>query len=156
MLSIDIPGHGALRLAHLVMDFNGTLAIDGKRIPGVKKRLRRLADVLRLHVVTADTFGRVRAELKDLPCEIVVLGPSRQDAGKAAYVRRLGAGRTACLGNGRNDRLMVGLAALGIVVIQKEGAAAETVRAADVLVHDVRDALDLLLHPLRLVASLRN
>jgi soluble P-type ATPase len=51
---------------------------------------------------------------------------------------------------------MLRAAALGIVTVQREGAAAEAVRAADILVHDVRDALDLLLEPRRLGATLRS
>jgi soluble P-type ATPase len=74
----------------------------------------------------------------------------------ARYVRRLGAGRTACIGNGRNDRLMLRAAALGIAVILAEGASAETVRAADIVVGDIGHALDLLLEPTRLLATLRS
>ncbi|TAK86248.1 MAG: ATPase P [Betaproteobacteria bacterium] len=155
MLSVDIPGYGALRLAHLVLDFNGTLAVDGRLLPGARERLRRLAGELRVHVITADTFGKARAELKGLRCELVILGTRAQDRAKAAYVRRLGAAGTACIGNGRNDRLMLRVAALGIAVIQGEGAAPETVRAADVVVNDLLDGLGLLLNPLRLVATLR-
>ena len=55
-----------------------------------------------------------------------------------------------------NDRLMLQVAGLGIVVVQAEGAAVQTVLAADVLSPDILTALDLLLHPLRLVATLRS
>jgi len=47
-------------------------------------------------------------------------------------------------------------AALGIATVQREGAAVEAMRGADIVVHDVRDALDLLLQPRRLVATLRS
>lgn len=155
MVNVDILGFGALRLANLVLDFNGTLAVDGRLLPGVKERLRRLADFLSVHVVTADTFGKARSQLKDTRCRIAVLGMRSQDRAKAAYVRRLHAPNTACIGNGRNDRLMLRIAALGIAVIQAEGAAPETVREADIVAIDVCDALDLLWKPLRLVATLR-
>ena len=46
-------------------------------------------------------------------------------------------------------------AAVGIVVIGAEGAAAHTVQAADLVVTSPLDALDLLLRPARLVAGLR-
>jgi soluble P-type ATPase len=51
---------------------------------------------------------------------------------------------------------MLRTAALGMAVIQAEGAAAAALKEADVVVTDVRDALDLLLNPLRLVAALRS
>lgn len=51
---------------------------------------------------------------------------------------------------------MLRMAGVGIAVVQAEGASAEAVAAADVLVPSVTDALDLLLRPRRLVASLRS
>ena len=50
---------------------------------------------------------------------------------------------------------MMKAVALGIAVVQAEGAAAATLMAADVIAPTVCDALDLLLHPLRLKATLR-
>jgi soluble P-type ATPase len=155
-LSIDIPGFGALRLEHLVLDYNGTLGIDGRLIPGVKLRLSRLAASLAVHVITADTFGKARGSLRDVDCSLEILRQGGEDRAKAALVRRLGAGRVVCIGNGRNDRLMLRTAALGIATVQCEGAAVEAMRGADIVVHDVRDALDLLLQPRRLVATLRS
>ncbi|MEJ2345696.1 MAG: ATPase P [Gammaproteobacteria bacterium] len=156
MLQISIPGVGVLRVEHLVLDFNGTLAVDGALLEGVRERLSRLAQDLRIHVVTADTFGRAGQELEGLPCELAVLKREGQAQAKYAYVESLGASVTACVGNGRNDRLMVEAAALGVAVVQGEGAAGATVAAADVVAPDVRAALDLLLEPMRLVATLRD
>jgi len=155
MLNIEIPGFDALRLEHLVLDYNGTLAIDGALIDGVRRRLIDLASRLRIHVITADTFGNVRSALTGLSCELTILPAEHQAAGKLAYVERLGAARTACVGNGRNDRLMLKEAALGIAVIQGEGTAVEALISARVVVPDIVGALDLLAHPLRLVATLR-
>jgi soluble P-type ATPase len=155
MFEVSIPGFAVLRLKHLVLDYNGTLALDGELLPGVDERLRRLADSMTLHVVTADTFGTAGARLAHLPCELVVLPGDGQAQAKRSYVERLGASQAACIGNGRNDRLMLAAAALGIAVVQAEGASAEAVAAADVVAPDIRTALDLLLHPQRLVATLR-
>lgn len=59
------------------------------------------------------------------------------------------------IGNGRNDRLMLQHAVLGIGVIQTEGLAVEAMMAADVVTTDIAAALVLALNPLRLVATLR-
>lgn len=156
MLEIIIPGYKTLSLHHLVMDYNGTLAVDGLLLDGVAPRLLSLSERLRLHVVTADTFGMARSQLASLPCELVILPGESQAQAKLAYIHRLGEDQVAAIGNGRNDRLMLQAAALGIAVIQGEGAACETCLAADVLAPDIRSALDLLLIPKRLIATLRS
>ena len=155
MLRIDIPGAPTLELAHLVLDYNWTLAVDGEPLVGVAERLTHLAKQMEIHVVTADTFGKVQSRLLGLPCRITVLAQEDQVQAKRDYIRQLGPGKTVCMGNGRNDRLMLREAALGIAVIQGEGAASVTLAAADVVCGDAVTALDLLLHPLRLVATLR-
>ena len=156
MIDIDIPDYGSLRLEHLVFDYNGTLACDGEPLEGVAERLTALSDQVRIHVVTADTFGKVRARMASLPCEVHILPKENQAEGKLNFVRDLGADRTACFGNGRNDRLMLKEAALGVAVILDEGASTVTVASADVVCQDIATALDLLLNPLRLVATLRS
>ena len=149
MIEIRIPGGETLRFEHLVLDYNGTLARDGKLLPGVRERIEALASHLGVHVVTADTFGRAREEMAGIPCEVSVLPP------EGHRVLGLGASGVAAIGNGRNDRLMLEAAALGIAVVEGEGAAPETVLAADVVCRSALDALDLLLEPKRLVATLR-
>lgn len=155
MLDIAIPGAATLTLAHLVADFNGTLAIDGALVPGVADVLRALAGRLTIHVITADTFGTAREALRDLPVHLVILQPERQGEAKRLHVERLGAAQCVAIGNGRNDRLLLESAALGIVVVQREGAAVQTLLAAEVVAPDIVAALGLLLHPSRLIATLR-
>ena len=155
MLEIAIPGSETLRLDYLVADFNGTLACDGVLLPGVTDALWLLAEPLELHVVTADTFGKAREALAGLPCELVILPQGGQDVAKRRYLESLGVERCVALGNGRNDSLMLVAAALGIAVMQDEGAAVETLLAAKVAVTDINTALGLLLNPQRLVATLR-
>jgi soluble P-type ATPase len=156
MLRLDIPGYGKRSLEHLVLDFNGTLAEDGRLLEGVRERLMRLSSDLALHVVTADTFGHAREALEGIPCDFRLLSGTGQSQAKRDLVDELGAEATACIGNGRNDRLMLAAAGLGIAVVQKEGASAEAIAAADVVARDVRDALDLLAQPRRLLATLRD
>ena len=156
MLRIDIPGGPVLNLAHLVLDYNGTLAVDGSLAEGVAPRLQALAAHLQIHVITADTFGSVQREVAALPCQVVVIGREDQAGEKLKYIQGLGIEQTVCVGNGVNDRLMLQAAALGIAVIQAEGAAGVTLQAADVITTSITDALDLLLRPLRLTATLRS
>jgi soluble P-type ATPase len=155
MISVEIPGYRSIQLAHLVMDYNGTLAVDGEIEPGVAPLLEKLAAHLKIHVVTADTFGLAAERLARSPVELSVLPPGEQDVAKRDYVNELGGAGTVAVGNGRNDRLMLAAAGLGIAVILDEGAAFETLAAADVVCRGIRPALELLVHPLRLTATLR-
>ena len=156
MLTIVIPGGHTLRLEHLVLDFNGTMACDGVLLEGVPSLLDALSKHLRIHVLTGDTFACAAEALAGLPCTVTILEPSDQAEAKLDFVRRLGASLTVCIGNGRNDRLMLGAAALGIGVMQTEGASVEALNASQVVALRIHDALQLLLNPLRLAATLRD
>ena len=156
MIQVKIPGYKILHLNDMVLDYNGTLSCDGEVINGVKERLIALSEQLSIHVITADTFGKVESRLKDVPCKITVLPLENQDIAKLEYVKRLGADHTVCIGNGRNDRLMLKASALGIAVILEEGASMATVMDADVVFTSINSALDLLSNPLRLTATLRS
>jgi P-type E1-E2 ATPase len=155
MLEIAIPGFKALRLTHLVLDYNGTLALEGRPLPGVRERLETLAQSLEVHILTADTFGVVRDQMAGYPVRVTVIPGQGEAEAKAAYVRELGSDGTAAVGNGRNDALMLKEAALGVAVVQEEGAAASTVMAADVVAPTILAALDLMINRKRLVATLR-
>ena len=142
-------------LEHIVFDFNGTLACDGILDEGVAERLVALAAKLQLHVLTGDTFGMAAKQLAGLPCKLTVLPSSGQSEAKLAYLERLGKDKTATIGNGFNDRLMLESACLSVAVLQDEGLASVNLLAADILVQRIVDAIELFLNPLRLVATLR-
>ena len=153
---IKIPGNKALQLEHLVLDFNGTLACDGRLIQGIRERLKAMADQIKIHVLTADTFGGAASELQGIPCKMSIIAEKNQGKRKLAYVEELGPEVSVSIGNGRNDRLMLKASALGIAVIQEEGTALEALQSADVVCTGIGSALDLLTHPLRLAATLRS
>jgi soluble P-type ATPase len=159
MIEIAVPGYNEnspLQIKHLVLDYNGTLACDGNLLPGVKEYLKSLSENLQIHVLTADTFGNVSSSLEGVPCKLFVLSSKNQEIGKLEYVEGLGCEHTVCIGNGRNDRLMLKAAALGIAVILEEGASVEAVMSADIVCTSILSALELLTKPLRLTATLRS
>jgi len=155
MMIFDIPGQGRFEIEHLVADYNGTLALDGTLLPGVDTRLGALSAQLRIHVLTADTFGGAASQTGGLPVSLAIIPSENQDIHKKNYVEVLGSEKCVCIGNGRNDSLMLETAAVGIVVVQQEGAAVEALRSADIVAPDIVSVLDLLLNPLRLAATLR-
>ena len=156
MIELEIPGFGPIAIKHLVCDYNGTLACDGRLLPGVRRLLEDLSEIVEIHVLTADTFGIAAQELEGMPCTLVVLPKGGQDVGKLDYVKRLGPQNTVCVGNGRIDRLMLKEAVIGIGLIQEEGASAATLQNADVVCLSINDALALLLNIKRLTATLRS
>jgi P-type E1-E2 ATPase len=156
MLAVAIPGFGDLELKHLVLDYNGTLAIDGRLIPGVREALAALANQVEIHVVTADTYGCAAGELAGMPVKITVIPLESQADAKLAYVKELGGERVCAIGNGRNDRKMLAAAAVGVALVQQETGAGEAIAAAAIVANSIHDALKLLLFPKRLIATLRS
>jgi P-type E1-E2 ATPase len=155
LIRLEVPGWSTCELGHLVLDLNGTVALDGEPIAGVDERLAALSAHLAVHLVTADTHGRAAETAKRLGMQLARIEPRHEASQKQALVERLGTGSVVAIGNGANDARMLSAAALGIAVLGPEGLAVEALRAADVIVARIEDGLDLLLRPQRLVATLR-
>jgi soluble P-type ATPase len=155
MFEIDIPGFGLVRLEHLVSDFTGTLSVDGALFPGVRGQLNEIAKFLKVHILTADTFGKAKEELEGVNCEMLILTGEEHDAQKEEYVKKLGIDSVVAFGNGNNDRKMLRAARIGIAVSQGEGCAVDAIIAADIHVTSANIGLDLLLHSKRVKATLR-
>lgn len=155
MIEIKVPGREVYRLEHLVLDVNGTITVDGQLIEGVAERLAELRGLTQIHMITADTRGRQGAIDSQLGIKAVRILPENEAAQKAAFVAELGSEGVCAVGNGAIDAGMLREARLAVVVLGEEGMAVEALNAADVVVPHINTALDLLLDPLRLVATLR-
>lgn len=155
MIKLDIPRKGVFEFENIVVDLNGTLCIDGKIHPKARDKINLLAKKANVYVLTADTRGKAQEILAKLNVEIVLLSGDDTFREKLEFIRRIGPDRSVAIGNGYNDHLMVDEAALGLCIIGREGASAETVKRSDVVLTNVVDALDFLLKPLRNKATLR-
>jgi len=155
MLEIDIPGFGFVRLEHLVSDFTGTLSVDGRLLPGVKEMLNNVAGVVKLHVVTADTFGTAGGALEGVRCTLTILSREVIGIQKERYVRELGVKGVIAIGNGNNDQKMLAASRIGIAVIEGEGCSVNALLNAGIAVRSIHEGLELLLNPDRLKATLR-
>jgi P-type E1-E2 ATPase len=152
-VEVTIPGRRRpLRIEHVVFDFNGTVAVEGRLIRGVAARLEALAARAEVVVMTADTFGTARSALARLPITVHIV---RNGAEKRRFVESLGGSTVAAVGNGTNDVPMLRAAGLGIVVLGDEGTSGQALRAATVVARDIHVAIDLILKPRRLIATLR-
>ena len=154
MIPVEIPDSEPWELDSLVLDFNGTLATAGILVPGVVDHLRSLSLDVAIHILTADSYGTAQAQLEQAGLSHT-LKQVQSGADKLDYVTALGAGKTAAVGNGRNDVQMLRAARLGIAIIGEEGAAGEALMAADIVCRSIIDALTLLQDPRKLVAVLR-
>jgi P-type E1-E2 ATPase len=156
MIELQIPGRGIIELDYAVFDVNGTLAVDGQLIKGVEPLIAQLRGKLEVRLLTADTHGKQAEIDQQLKFTADLLRPSGHEREqKADYIRALGAHKVVAVGNGANDVDMLKTAALGIAVIGHEGATSEVLAAADVVTHNIFDAIGLLLYPKRLIATLR-
>lgn len=158
MLRVTLPGGDDLLLAHLVCDVNGTLAVDGQVSEPVRERLARLSALLQVHLISADTYGTLGQLVETLQRAGVSIRMERvtRGADKAAYVRALGPEQVVALGNGANDVAMFQVVRLSIAVCGAEGLATAALQAATLVALGPESALDLLLSPQRLTATLRS
>jgi len=152
---LDIPCWGDADIRHLVLDMNGTLALDGVLLPGVVERIAALRSKVDIHLLTANTHGGAEVLADSLGIGLHLLEPGAGSPQKRTFVEALGPESVVAMGNGRNDAPMLDVARIGIAVVGREGASTAALNAADLVVLDINDGLDLLLHPRRVLASLR-
>ncbi len=154
-MMIEIPNEKNLEVRTIVCDYNGTIAKDGNVLFSIKPLFEKLAKNYKIYVITADTFGSVKAQLDTYPCEIKILSSDNHTNEKADFVNNLGAKHCVALGNGNNDAKMLEIAALGIAILGDEGCSKKTLLASDILCKNIEDGLELLVFPKRIVATLR-
>ncbi len=155
MISIDIPGWGDMEIENVVLDLNGTLATDGKIPSEVKKKINALAGQVKIYVLTADTQGTATEEIREAKVELIKIEGKDSKEGKFNFLKALNLDRTVVIGNGNNDQLILKEAGLGIAILGDEGISVMALKQADIMVKNIFDALDLLLKPRRLMATLR-
>ena len=153
---VEIPGRKKIEIKNVMLDYNGTIAIDGYLIKDVDKTINELVNNINFHVITADTYGSVKKELTNINCKIVKIPEENQDKSKLDYLLTIGKETTLCVGNGKNDRLMLEKSILGIALIQEEGLCVEALSAADIVCKSIMDVFAYFKKPDRLKATLRN
>lgn len=156
MIELPLPGREIkLELKNLVLDMNGTLTVDGQLVAGVEQMLEILKHTLRVYLLTSDTLGCGAAIAEKLGIPFFKVGaPGGQD--KLDFLNSIGPEETVVIGNGYNDRLILEKAAISMVVIGAEGCSVQALRQADIAVNSILTALELLLNPMRIIATLRD
>ena len=154
-MMIEIPGYKTLDLKYLVLDYNGTIAVDGAIPETVKERLKELSKEFDIYVLTADTHGTAKQMCEGLPVEIMTFPSDAAMHEKLRIVKELGVEKCVAMGNGRNDILMCQAVELSVAILGVEGACSKLIGETDVTVTSIEAGLDLLLSPKRLIATLR-
>lgn len=153
-MEISIPRGNTYNIKYLVFDYNGTIAEDGTIEEGFLERVGSL-DGLGIHVITADTYGTVRRELEGTSVTVEIISRENGSRDKLRLIEKLGPEMVMAFGNGSNDRLMLESAAIGVAVLGAEGLSTKALKAADIVVRSLDDALRLVEDPQRLIADLR-
>lgn len=155
MIAIEIPGWGHLEAENLILDMNGTIATDGKIPPEVREKISDLSRSLKIYVLTADTHGTAAQEVEGLDVELIAIDDRESKEAKRIFLNRIAPEKTVAIGNGSNDQFVLKEAALGIALLGDEGLSCSALQHADVLAKGIVSALDLLLRPGRLMATLK-
>ncbi len=155
MLIYKIPGKGNIEIQNIVFDYNGTIAVDGKLIDGIKELINKLAEDVNIYVLTADTYGTAEKECIGINGKVLTFSNENAGDSKREIVKSLG-GNTICLGNGFNDIPMFKEAALSIAIIEGEGASAKLLTKADIVVRSIIEGLTILLNKNMVKATLRS
>jgi len=154
MISIERPGLNPLEIEYILLDFDGTLAIDRRVHPKAKDKINLLSKRTNLYILTTQKKELIEERLRKVKAEIIHLAEGDSSRGKLELLRQLGPTRCVAIGNGADDAAMIEEAGIGICVIGREGSSGEAMKNADLVFTDILDALDFLLKPLRQKATL--
>ena len=156
MLEINIPGRKKMLIENIVFDFNGTLAVDGRLSETIKEEIIEINKFLKVFILTADLYGTVDKQCKNLEVYIETFSGSNTAIEKNKIVQKIGKQKTITIGNGLNDVLMMKDSILSIGVIGKEGICSQLLIFCDIIVNDIMDVFDMLHNTNRISATLRS
>ncbi len=171
MIPIERPGLKPLEIEFVLIDFEGTLAVDRRVHPKAKDKINLLSKRTKIYVLVnppppplnkggeGGILAKGEKELIDerltkVKAEIIYLAEGDSSQGKLDLLYQLGPARCVAIGNGVDDAAMIQEAGIGICVIGKEGSSGDATKNAALVFTDILDALDFLLKPLRQRATL--
>jgi soluble P-type ATPase len=155
MLLYEIPGRDNIEIENIVFDYNGTIAVDGKLIDGVKDLINSLAGQVDIYILTADTYGTVEKECGDMYAKVLTFPKENAGDSKKEIVKTLGGDRTICLGNGYNDIPMFEESIIAIGIIEGEGASGKLLSKADIVARNIIEGINIIMNKNMIKATLR-
>jgi len=154
-VKVNIPNFKSIEIKNIVFDYNGTLAKDGYVKSSTQKLLYEICDKFSVYVITADTFGTVKEQLRDFDLKVKVLDSVNHTKEKGDFIEELNSSVSIAIGNGNNDVHMLKNATISVAIMGNEGCSKEALLSSDIICKDIDEAIELFLYPKRLVATLR-
>lgn len=154
MISIQRPGQEAIEIDYILIDFEGTLASDGRVHPKAKDKINLLSKRTKIYILAKGEREKVQETLRRVKADLFFIKEEEASLQKLELLLNLGPSRSVVIGNGMDDVRMIKEAGLSMAIIGKEGTSGELIRTADLIFTNMIDALDFLLKPLRQKATL--
>ncbi len=152
-MKIKVPGAGLYNIETVVLDLNGTISVNGKVVVGVKERINQINSLgIKTILFSGDTQGTADKIAKDLG---VVFIKTNSASEKLKEIKKLNPNKCVAIGNGLIDASFLKAAKLGIAVMQAEGVHTKAILAADIVMNNINDALDLILNEKVFISTLR-
>ncbi len=154
MILIQRPGQESIEIDYILIDFEGTLALDGRVHPKAKDKINLLSKRTKIYIFAKGEKEKIEETLRRVKAELFFLKEEDSSSKKLDLLLNLGAPRAVVIGNGLDDVPLMEEAGLSMVIIGKEGTSGKLIQTADLVFTNIVDALDFLLKPLRQKATL--
>ena len=142
-----------IEITTIVLDLNGTLAVQGKIVEGVNERLQKLKEIgIAVILFSGDHRGNGQELCDSLGIRFQKAGSQEE---KESLFLTLDTEKTAAIGNARIDIGKFKHAKLSIATLQSEGIHTGILPYVDIIVPNINDALDLFLDSNSLEATMR-
>jgi len=142
-----------LILDTLILDLNGTISVDGKLIVWVENKIDSLKKSWRtILLCSGDTQWTADTIAKKIGA---VLYHCKDQHDKEKILKKNKAKHSVAIGNGNIDVKLMKKCELSIAVIQAEWCSRKAIESSDIVCTNIVDALDILLLPKRLIATMR-
>ncbi|MES2437129.1 MAG: hypothetical protein V4519_03875 [Patescibacteria group bacterium] len=149
----NVPGIGEMELKTLILDLNGTLTVKGIIPEGVKVRLTTLkSQGYRILFFTGNTRNNADEIATSLGIEWIL---AESGVAKRDEALKIDPKTCVSIGNGQIDLELMKVVKLRIVTLQSEGVHVQTLLNSDIVIPSITDALDLLIDPATLIATMR-
>jgi soluble P-type ATPase len=149
-MKFEIPNKESFVINTIILDLNGTIAVKGKIIKGVKKRIKKLRNLnYQLILISGDHRENAKNIAKRLGIDYIVT------QNKEKEMQKVYKEHCASIGNARIDIGTFKHVKLSILVIEGEGIHVKTIPFADIITKSINDALDLFIDKDSLIATMK-